>query len=223
MIRRDYILRMIEEFVRALARINEQKQKHLWREAESGLEEQARALTGSDLATICTLTDTDLLSHLLQTGDFQAQTEKTFMLARVLIDAADVAEAENRETRAIELRLKALHLLLQSSLRGEVYEWPEFVPTIDLHLQRFDRAQLPIHTQALLMQHFERTGQFGKAEDALCSMLDAAPENPPLHQLATSFYHRLLAQSDIALDAGNLPRDEVEAALNQLCDNDTAA
>src|SRR4051812_13651901 len=151
MIRRDYILRMIEEFVRALAKINEQKRQGNWREAEESLEDQARRLTDTDLATITTLTDTELLARLLQTGDFQAQTEKTFMLARVLIEAAEMAEAKSRESISRALRLKALHLLLHASLRGEVFEWPEFVPNIDLLLQRFSRAELPIHTQALLM------------------------------------------------------------------------
>ena len=216
MIRRDYILRMIEEFIRALARIKELKQQQLWREAETSLEDQARSLTGADLATICTLTDTELLARLLQTGEFQAQSEKSFMLARILIEAAEVADAEHHNTESQALRLKALHLLLHTSLRGEVYEWPEFVPAIDLLLQRFDRTQLPIHTQALLMQHFERTGQFAKAEDALHAMLEAAPDNPQLRELATSFYHRLLAQSDTALEDGNLPRNEVEAGLEQL-------
>jgi hypothetical protein len=216
MIRRDYILRMIEEFVRALARINEQKRNQLWHEAETSLEDQAKRLTGTDLATIVTLTDTELLGSLLQTGDFQAQTEKAFILARVLIEAAEVADAENREESSRAFRLKALHLVLHTALRTEVFEWPEFVPTIDLLLQRFVRAQLPVHTQALLMQHFERTGQFAKAEDALYVLLELAPDNPALRELGISFYHRLLDQPDAALESGELPRSEVEFGLAEI-------
>jgi hypothetical protein len=33
---------------------------------------------------------------------------------------------------------------------------------------------LPLRTLALLMQHYERTGEFAKAEDELFAMLDAA-------------------------------------------------
>ena len=40
MIRRDYILRMIEEFIQALARIDEQKQGRRWQEAAATLDEQ---------------------------------------------------------------------------------------------------------------------------------------------------------------------------------------
>jgi len=29
------------------------------------------------------------------------------------------------------------------------------------------------------MQHYERTGEFAKAEDAFFSMLEAEPDNPP--------------------------------------------
>jgi hypothetical protein len=169
-----------------------------------------------DLATIGTLTDTELFAALLHAGELHAQTEKSFMLARVLIEAAEVAEAENHDHTSGVLRLKALHLLLHTALRGDVYEWPEFAPNIDLLLQRLPRPELPVHTQALLMQHFERTGQFAKAEDALHAMLEHFSDNPPLRQMAISFYQRLLAQTDAALEAGNLPREEVQAALAEL-------
>lgn len=218
MLRRDYILRMIEEFIRALARINEQKKERLWQEAETNLQQQAQRLTGHDLESIAALTDTELLSALLQSGEFQAQSEKSLMLARVLIDAAEVSDAEHRTTTGDALRLKALHLLLHTALRDEVYEWPEFVPPIDFVLQAFNRASLPAHTQALLMQHFERIGQFAKAEDALHAMLELLPENSALLQLGISFYQRLLAQNDVSLETGNLPRSEVETGLKELRD-----
>ena len=36
---------------------------------------------------------------------------------------------------------------------------------------------MPARTHAMLMQHYERTGEFAKAEDALFAMLDAEPDN----------------------------------------------
>jgi len=226
MIRRDYFLRMIEEFTRALAKIIQQKEQHQWREAATSIEAQARRLTGEDLATLGTLTDTELLARLLQTGEFQALREKTLMLARVLIEAAETADAENREGESADLRsgtqignnlrLKALHLLLKTVLNGDIFEWPEFVPNIDLLLLKFAGAELPVQTHALLMQHFERSGQFARAEDALFAMLESEPEDPSLPQWGISFYRRMLDQSDSALEAGDLPRGEVQTGLGQM-------
>jgi hypothetical protein len=75
---------------------------------------------------------------------------------------------------------------------------------------------LPLETQARLMQHYERTGEFAKAEDALFQMLEMEPENAPLLELGISFYRRLESQSDARLNDGNLPRAEVEAGLADL-------
>jgi hypothetical protein len=75
---------------------------------------------------------------------------------------------------------------------------------------------LPLETQARLMQHYERTGEFAKAEDALFAMLDAEPEQAPLLEFGISFYRRLEGQSDSRLADGNLPRAEVEAGLTDL-------
>ena len=113
------------------------------------------------------------------------------------------------------LRLKALHLLLQAALRSEDVDWPQFVPTIDILAQDLNEV-LPVQTHALLMQHFERSGQFAKAEDSFHAALELFPDSPALRQLGISLYQRLLTKSDTALEAGNLPRDEVETGLKGL-------
>jgi len=217
--RRDYVLRMIEEFGRVLAKILGQKNQRLLREAEGTIEEEVKRLAGHDLATIAALSETELLGSLLQTGDFQAYREKTFMLARLLIEAAELRANEVQGVGAhtpFELRLKALHLLLHTSLREDIHEWPEFVPKIDMLLESLADAPLPIHTHALLMQHYERTGQFAKAEDALFALLDLAPGNAALRELGISFYHRLLTRTGPDLEAGDLPHSEVESGLREL-------
>jgi len=73
-----------------------------------------------------------------------------------------------------------------------------------------------VRTHAMLMQHYERTGDFAKAEDELFAMLDAEPDNERLVEFGCAFYRRLLAQSDTALNEANLPRAEVEEGLKEL-------
>jgi hypothetical protein len=77
-------------------------------------------------------------------------------------------------------------------------------------------SRLPLETQALLMQHYERSGEFGKAEDALFAMLEAEPGNAGLVGFGVSFYERLQGQSDAGLATGNLPRPELETGLAEL-------
>src|SRR5206468_3589032 len=85
-----------------------------------------------------------------------------------------------------------------------VFEFPEFVPKVELLVAALGGADLPVRTHALLMQHYERTGAFAKAEDALFAMLDAEPDNAALVEFGLAFYQRVLAQSDTALSAATL-------------------
>jgi hypothetical protein len=87
---------------------------------------------------------------------------------------------------------------------------------VESFVQVLQDTPLPLNTQARLMQHFERLGEFSKAEDALFAMLEAEPREPKLLEFGIGFYARLGAQSDAALSAGNLPRAELQAGLAEL-------
>jgi hypothetical protein len=66
------------------------------------------------------------------------------------------------------------------------------------------------------MQHYERLGEFARAEDCLFAMLEFEPENRNLLEFGIGFYDRLRCRNDATLLAGNSPRVEVEAGLSEL-------
>ena len=216
MIRRDYILRMVEEFAEALARI-----RALTKEGQAGAargltDEEFRRISGLDSEAVLKLSETELLAKLIQGEPLHAVREKMFFLTTLLKETGDIAAVEGREAESRACYLKGLHLLLDSLARGDGFEQPEFVPKVDLFVAALADSELPVATNALLMEHYERTGQFAKAEDSLFAILDADPENVAALEFGISFYERLLRQSDARLAEGNLPLGEVEAALGEL-------
>jgi len=216
MIRRDYILRMIEEFIRALARINSLKQGQRWNEAAEALDDEFNRLIGTGAQAAARLSETDLLARLAQDGPTQTVRDKALLLTTLLKEAGDVATAEDRMEEGRECYLKALHMLLEVLGRDDVFECPEFVPRVESLKQALQGTPLSMRTHAMLMQHHERTGEFAKAEDELFAMLDAEPDNERLVEFGSAFYRRLLAQSDTALNDADLPRAEVEEGLKEL-------
>jgi hypothetical protein len=216
MIRRDYILRKIAEFLEVLSRLQSLKQEQLWRQAQHSIEEQCRDLLGLGTAEIARLGETGLLARLIQGEPTQVVRDKVFMLTRLLKEAGDVGAGEGRADDSRALYLKGLHLLLYSISQGDPEEWPEFVPRVDMFVAALGDAVLPLTTLAGLMQHYERTGQFARAEDMFFRMVDAEPNRPGLAEFGIAFYERLLGQADAALEAGNLPRAEVENGLEAL-------
>jgi uncharacterized protein DUF6483 len=214
MIRRDYIIRLIEEFADALARIRALKTDRQFEQAATLTNEEFKRITGIDSAALLKLSETELLARLIQTEPLQAVREKTFFLTTLLKEAGDIAAAAGRVTESRECYLKGLHLLLDSMARGDALEQPEFVPKVDLFVAALD--EVPTQTSALLMEHYERTGQFGKAEDAFFAILDGNVNPDLAMNFGISFYERLLSKMDSVLIEGNLPRAEVEAGLQEL-------
>ena len=216
MIRRDYIMRMIEEFIRALAKITALKRGQRWGEASDALDAEFQRLIGSGVQTVAHLSETELLARLLQGEPTQVVRQKTLLLTTLLKEAGDVAAATDHPEASRDCYLKSMHLLLETLGSGEIFEWPEFVPKIELLVEALQPEPLPARTQAMLMQHYERTGDFAKAENALFALLDIEPANDAVVEFGMAFYQRLLAQSDSALVEANLPRAEVEEGLIEL-------
>lgn len=216
MIRRDYILRMIEEFFQALSRIKSLKSAQQWRDANTGVDEEFQRLMGMDTQAVAQMSETELLAHIVRGEPTLAVREKTLIVATLLKEAGDVLTEQGRQDDSRMSYLKGLHLVLGTLGRDEVFECPQFVPKVEEFVFALGDSVLPLETQARLMQHYERTGEFAKSEDALFVMLDAEPDNAPLLELGISFYRRLESQSDARLSDGNLPREEVETGLADL-------
>jgi len=207
---------MIEEFFRALSRIKSLKGGQEWREANAAIDQEFQRLMGMDAQGVAQMSKTELLAHIVRGEPTLAVREKTLILATLLKEAGDVLTEQGRHDDSRMSYLKGLHLVLDTLGRGEVFECPQFVPKVEEFVIALGDTPLPLETEARLMQHYEQTGEFGKAEDALFAMLDVEPENGPLLELGISFYRRLEGQSDVQLIDGNLPRAEVEAGLTEL-------
>ncbi|MEW6306906.1 MAG: DUF6483 family protein [Verrucomicrobiota bacterium] len=216
MIRRDYLLRMIEEFIRAMARINAAKKGQQWNEATGEIDQEFARLIGAGPDAVSRLSETELLARLMADEPTQAVRDKTLMLAALLKEAGDVAAAQGEAEESHARYAKGLHLLLYTLGRGEVFECPEFVPTVEVFVHALRDAPLSLRTRVLLMEHYERCGEFARAEDEWYAILEHDRQNAQMLEFGVAFYERLLRHSDAALAAGNLPRAEVEQALADL-------
>lgn len=216
MIRRDYILRQIEQFVAMLAKIAGLAKNEQWQEASAVTTGEFQRLTGADAVEVLQMSETELLARLIQGEPTQIVETKAFRLATVLKTNGDLIAGQGRLEESRQYYLKGLHLLLDTFGRSQITERPDFVPTVEAFLTGLRDAPLPVKTNAMLMRHYERTGEFAKAEDALFGMADAGPDQAELLDFGRLFYQRLLGLGDDVLTAGNLPRAEVKAGLAEM-------
>ena len=216
MIRRDYILRMIEELVQVLTRIGSLKQLHRWEDASQALAVELNRLTGNDPLALSKLSDMELLAKIVHGEPTMAVRDKTLGIARLLKEAGDVANASGKPDEARAIYLKGLHLLLHALSANDPLDVPAFVPKLDEFLIALNESPLPLPTQGMLMQYYEQIGDLAKAEDALFAMLESEPDNPQLLDFGMSFYQRLRSKPDSTLVDGNLPREELDDSIKEL-------
>ena len=208
MIHHDYLLRLIEEFARAISRIRDLRAGEQPAEARHALEQQFERLLGADRESILRLSATEMLARLLRSGTTQELQARTLFLATLLRESAELARGEGRHDLAIDGHLKALRLLLSTTDVSFLDDSPGYAPTVDGLLAALARSEVPGDLRAQVMQYHERQGRFAEAENDLFDLLDQSPPGPELFDFGSAFYRRVLALSDATLLQGHLPRAE---------------
>ena len=216
MIRRDYLLKMIQEFIQALGRIHGLQERGKWKDATVTVEQELIRLTGKGAQALALSSDTEILARIIEGEPTQVVRDKSFMVARLLKEAGDAAARQQQRAESRSCHLKSLHLVLDVFAQSDTLEHPEFVPAVQSLVTSLQDGELPLRIQVLLMRHYERAGDFAQAENVLFSMLDSSVEQAAVLEFGLLFYKRLQAHSDWTLDTGNLPRHEVAAGLKEL-------
>jgi hypothetical protein len=216
MIRRDYFIRLIEAFGQELQRIETLKDEERWDEAGGAVDEEVKRMTGKDVATVVKMSETELFALLIDGATTPMVRERGWMLTTLLKQAGDLAAAQDHLDEADAFYFKALHLLLKLLHGEDAHEFPGFVPQVESLVEAIGASALPVETETLLMEHYETTGQFDRAQNALRAILESEKDNPAAREFAVDFYERLLRLGDERLAGGNLTRAEVEAALAPL-------
>lgn len=219
MVKRDYLLRVIEQLGVAWAgvlRLAGLRQGGQYEEAGQGIDQLARQYLGLTAGALRARSAGELiglvrLGSTIGAGD-AATAEKLLLLGALLREDAALRAAQHDGDGAAASGLKALQVYLTVVVEEGVTD-ERALDAIGPLRERVAAYELPLTVRELLWRFHEQTGDFAAAEDALFHLLD---DDPALLPDGIAFYERLLALPDEALHAGKLPRDEVEASLAEL-------
>ena len=96
MIRRDYILRQIEQFVAMLTKIAGLAKDEQWQAASASVAVEFQRLTGVDAREVLRMSETELLARLIQGEPTLLVESKAFMLATLLKASGDLLAGQGR-------------------------------------------------------------------------------------------------------------------------------
>jgi hypothetical protein len=212
----DYILRQIQLAGQAWARIVRLIKDRQFETAHMVLDQAYRQLIGLSPEAVLERDPNDLIARLRFNEAPAAGRDKCLALATLLRASGDVAAAQADSATAVDAYHKALRILLDTALRDPSLPLPDYVPTIEALNAELSAHALPVTTQQELLLYYEQTGLYAKAEDTLWAMLQATPGDCTLVGVGRALYARLQQLDDVALLAGNLPREEVDSGLTDL-------
>ena len=211
MINRDYILRMIEQLSRFLAKALLMKEGKEYLEAVTEVKKAGKMFLGLSPEAMDALSDKDLIQLWRVAKDLDA--EKCALAAQIFKAEGEVYEDQGDNEKAVTSYLKSLSLLTETInfLKEKIPS--ELIATVDFLAEHLDFTSLPFSLQQKVFTTYAIIGRFAKAEDLLFEMVK---EDASFAGEGRRFYEQLLKRSDEDLEKGNLPRAEVLESLAQL-------
>ncbi len=199
MLKNDYIMRAVEQLAQIVAHVLGLTQTGQTEEAKQELDAFASEYFGVPVDTLASLDDATL-EHIIGTGPLAAV--RAALCARLLWEHAALKQEParlQRKSAALFSRAAALELDSLAPHKPVVAALLEDSQGLSSRLHMWLHAGL---------------GNYARAEDALYSAMEEAPE--ATRPEAMHLYRLLLARDDEELERGDLPRDEVEAGLARL-------
>jgi hypothetical protein len=211
---KDYIERAIEGFFEVLRQILglEQLERHV--EAQELLQRAAQQYLGLSLAAFDALSF-EAVVRLLSAGG-SLDVNRCLMLAELRRAQAAIQEGQGLTAAALATRIAAIRLYAAAVAArgtGVLAGRKEGVGSL---LEEVRPYEVPEDVHVLVWRLLLATGDFARAEDALFALMEGRPDDLALVEEGRAAYEALLERPDAELEAGGLPRGEVEEALARL-------
>lgn len=208
MLRRDYLIRMIEEMSEVMGTFLGLKQQKKRTEVLWQLDEQYKKHFRLNSELMNSLSIRDLIEIFRYGGILEVDKLQS---AALLMKEEALIYIENQEQdKGLIRSIKALHLFLFAALEGadrSLWNLDAQVSELQSMVQGY---RLPSETEKLLLRYEEERGRYDLAENALYRLIDRSIIQP---EEAREFYERLLTLSPEQLDRGGLPLNEVQEGL----------
>jgi hypothetical protein len=157
------------------------------------------------------LSDEDLVKVLTTNGVLE--TDHLQAIALLLKQEAMIHAELGREDESFVANVKALQLFVRLALADAEPTLAEPREQIAELLETLRPYELPVPAKRLLLEWHVTDGQYDLAENIMHELLS---DRALWSEEAAGIYKRMLLLTDEQLEAGGLPRDEVEQGLASL-------
>lgn len=213
MIQKDYIMRMIEQLTKFLAKILFKKNEENHEEALAIIESAMVNIFGLSPDLFDTLSDIAIAELLGISKDKSTGGIKCIVAARLLKEKAEILELkENDSSFTNSCYQKVLSLYLQGmlSIGYTELDLTSYYTDINQIANKLG-SSIPNNLLFNMFSLHTSLGEYDKAEDCLFRLRDAG--YPDIMNIGREFFKDLTKVDDSKLGKGNLTREEVKEGL----------
>lgn len=211
MFRKDYLLQMVEDMVEMVGKVFGLKQQKKYAEALWEIDDLLSKNFRLNSKLLNSLSTEDIID-MCRLGSV-IEADKLQSIARLLEEEGGIYLDMGQTDEGLTRLMKSLHLYLFADLHGadhSMLKLPERVAELKGQTRSY---RLPAKTDKLLFGYEEEQGRYAEAENALYRLLD---QHEITEEEGLAFYQRMMARSDEELEAGSLPRAEVQEGAEEL-------
>jgi tetratricopeptide (TPR) repeat protein len=214
MIKNDYIMRMIEQIAAIAASIIGLKREKKHEEIQLIMDDAFKRFLGLNLQSVDMLSYRDIV-NIISTSE-KVDPGKLLILGELLKQQADLYDARGKSEKAYTLYLKSIQGYMEALLMDSDFCSEKYISEIDEIISILKPYEIPDGVKELLFKYYERTGEYGKAEDTLFEQLEDSNYDGRTIENGIAFYERLMDKDREELIKGNLPMQEVMEGYSKL-------
>jgi len=214
MLTEDYLIRMINLALAALASIVGLKTASKYYEAFIEIDQTLEQLLGLRSDLVRRLDDNSILAALTIHGSLDV--DRLWIVAELYKEEGDINTAQNNPAQGYWSYLRSLNFNLYGVLEGGGKHLPEPVEKIQALIKTLQGYDLPPETLFSLFYFYEQMGEYIKAEVTLERLMTVPGAQEDIRAEMIDFYQRLLEKSEADLVKAGLTRAQVEDRLAKL-------
>jgi hypothetical protein len=212
MLRKDYIMRMVEQIGRAVAEIVLRRKAKETAEVERLMEQASTEYLGLAFEFLKSQPVGQL--KMLFALDGELDVGKCIVAGELFGQAAAQLQGSGDSAQAAAMLMKSQDLYIEAYRVLPDRERGIYAQKIVAMLERLPDREVSDQARLKFVDVYEAAGKFDSAEDLLFELVEEGVAGAL--ELGLRLYDRLLRRKDEELEQGGLPREEVEQSLREL-------
>lgn len=213
MLKSDYTTKMIEQFKKAMEKIDSLKSENDWNSVLAVIDSSFKEIFRLGSSFFNSLSYENILDIVTMNGSIEQ--DRCIIVAKFLEEEAEAFNHINQEDESVLLFQKSLRLFLEAFSTEKKADLEEYFSDIKSIYDKIDYLDIGERTKLQLIDYFKAKGIYTKCEDLLYEILEDNSDSQYIEK-GIEFYKNLLDKTDGELEDADLPRDEVLDGLSRL-------